>query len=133
MPSRLDRALDGLQAAGLHVHPLLAALGLTGRGHVSAGQPTAGAGAGSPSLGVLVGLALLAAVISGGLYLLSCRIWQYGPCLRCALPHQASARGGGGRSRGSRARRWGTCRKCGGTGRRIRPGARLLGFTDGGR
>lgn len=56
-------------------------------------------------------LAVLAAV-----YLLGCVIWPYRPCPRCR----------GGKSRSPSGRAWRDCGRCGGTGRRIRVGARLF-------
>lgn len=50
-------------------------------------------------------------------YYFSCKWWPYGPCLGCI--------GHPGRNRGSNARRWGTCKRCKGTGKRIRLGARI--------
>lgn len=72
-----------------------------------------------------IGLGLLAALVLAVLYLASCRIWPYGPCLACI-----------GRSRrniGSNARRWGRCRVCKGTGERLRFGTRILRRWTGGR
>ena len=61
---------------------------------------------------VIVGLAAFV------LYLIGCRIWPYGPCLSC-LGHR-------GKSRGSNSRRWGRCKRCKGSGERIRWGYRLI-------
>jgi hypothetical protein len=57
----------------------------------------------------------LAALVA---YLGCCAIWPYGPCLSC-LGHR-------GKNRGSNSRRWGRCRRCKGSGERIRWGYRLL-------
>jgi hypothetical protein len=62
-------------------------------------------------------IALGVVVVLGFGYYFSCRFWPYGPCFGCV--------GHGGRNRGSNSRRWGTCKRCRGTGRRIRLGARL--------
>ena len=74
-----------------------------GSGGLSAGQWT-----------VVIGVA---AVLFAG-YLIGCSIWPYGPCLSC-IAHR-------GRSRGSTGRRWGRCKRCRGSGERIRWGHRLL-------
>lgn len=63
---------------------------------------------------ILVGAAALAAVV----YYVSLRVHPFAPCRRC--------RGRRGRNRGSTARVWGYCRKCGGKGERLRLGARLI-------
>ncbi len=44
-------------------------------------------------------------------------LWPYSRCTRC---------GGSGKNSGSTGRRWGDCRKCRGTGKRQRPGSRLV-------
>lgn len=62
--------------------------------------------------------AIAALVLAGTAYYWACKWWPYGPCFRC-LGHP-------GRNRGSNARRWGRCKRCGGTGQRIRWGARVL-------
>ena len=59
---------------------------------------------------------VLAAVIAGG-YWGSLRLWPWRPCRRCD---------GGGRNAGSNRRRFGTCPACGGSGRKLRLGARMI-------
>ena len=49
--------------------------------------------------------------------LLRARFWPYGPCPACQDRR--------GRSRGSTARAWNRCPRCGGPGERIRPLARI--------
>jgi hypothetical protein len=50
---------------------------------------------------------------TGSLYL-----WPFAPCIKCR---------GSGRNRGSNPRkRFGQCRRCGGSGHRIRPGAKTV-------
>lgn len=51
------------------------------------------------------------------LYMLHCRIYPYAPCKSCAKT---------GTSAGSTKRFWNRCRTCGGSGERLRFGARLL-------
>jgi hypothetical protein len=108
------------------------------------GSATSGnaAGAGSSALAVAVlpswpfaGLAGIAGagasaipggwltILGGGtvllvLYLMGSAIWPYGPCLSC-IGHR-------GRNRGSYGRRWGRCKRCKGSGERLRWGYRLL-------
>jgi hypothetical protein len=131
MPSTLDRALGQIRAADLHAHPVLAAWPGTGRDGVSPGRILHLAAARPPSLGGWTSLeqdaVIVAAVIIAALaYYFSLRIWPYGPCLRCI--------GHAGKNRGSNRRRWGRCKRCGGSGQRIRLGARLLHTVkDGGR
>jgi hypothetical protein len=43
--------------------------------------------------------------------------WPFAPCWSC---------NGSGRNRGSNRKRYGECRRCKGTGRRQRPGSRLV-------
>ena len=62
-------------------------------------------------------------VLGGGtvllvLYLMGAVIWPHGPCLSC-IGHR-------GRNRGSNGRRWGRCKRCKGSGERLRWGYRLL-------
>jgi hypothetical protein len=58
------------------------------------------------------------AVVVLALYLIGCTIWPYGPCMGC-ISHR-------GRNRGSTGSRWGRCKRCKGSGERIRWGYRLL-------
>jgi DnaJ-class molecular chaperone len=60
---------------------------------------------------------LIGAVIVAAGYYVSLRIWPYRPCKRCS---------GGGRNAGSNRKRFGTCGRCGGSGRALRLGARML-------
>ena len=68
---------------------------------------TAGHGADPLSL-ILIGFAVAAC------YLLSLYVWPLRPCSRC---HGTRV------NRGSTGRRFGLCKRCGGTGRTRRPGA----------
>jgi hypothetical protein len=83
--------------------PGVGAASASGSGGLSAGQ-----------WAVVIGVA---AVLFAG-YLIGCSIWPYGPCLACIARR--------GRSRGSTGRRWGRCKRCRGSGERIRWGYRLL-------
>jgi hypothetical protein len=83
--------------------PGVSAASASGSGGLSAGQWT-----------VVIG----AAAVAFALYLIGCTIWPYGPCLSC-IAHR-------GQSRGSNSRRWGRCKRCKGSGERIRWGYRLL-------
>lgn len=65
----------------------------------------------SPGVLVLAGIGLIAA------WIISLLLWPYAPCTRCK---------GSGRNPGSNRGRWGNCRKCGGSGKRFRLGARLV-------
>ena len=60
---------------------------------------------------------IVAAIACGAGYLVSLRIWPETKCGRC---------GGGGRNRGSSAKRFGTCKRCAGSGRKPRLGNRIL-------
>lgn len=64
----------------------------------------------------LAAAAVLAAVAV--VWLVRLWLWPYGPCSRC--------RGRRGRGFGSTRTAWSRCRACGGTGERLRPGARLF-------
>lgn len=59
---------------------------------------------------VLLGLAVLVG------YVLACAIWPYASCWGCS---------GDGKRRSPSGKAWRTCRRCGGTGRRIRLGRKL--------
>ena len=84
------------------------------------------AAAAAPSLGAGkdIALLLLAVLVLAGLYLGSCRIWPYGPCLKCL---------GNRRNPGSSRKRHGRCKVCRGTGERLRIGTRLMRSWSGGR
>ncbi|MGH3682065.1 MAG: hypothetical protein ACRDT2_17655 [Natronosporangium sp.] len=62
---------------------------------------------------------LILAVLAG-LWLLSCAIWPYTACGRCS----------GGKRHSPSGEAWRNCRSCRGSGKKIRPGRRLLGPTD---
>jgi hypothetical protein len=64
-------------------------------------------------MGVLVVIALLC----GAGYYVSLRVWPSTYCRGCK---------GGGRNAGSTRKRFGTCRRCGGSGRKPRLGTRML-------
>lgn len=68
-------------------------------------------------------LAVIVVLAGGwGLYLLRCWTHPFGPCRSC--------KGRRGRKAGSTRRSWGRCRACGGSGERLRWGARLTGRRD---
>lgn len=51
-------------------------------------------------------------------YIISVVVWPYARCRSCRRS---------GQSVGSNEHRWGVCRRCDGTGQRVRFGTRLLG------
>jgi hypothetical protein len=81
----------------------------------------------------VLAIALSAALIVTVLYLLSGLILPYGPCLACAMEGLAGQRGGRGRNKGSRRKRYGRCRACKGTGERDRGGTRIIRAWSGGK
>jgi hypothetical protein len=62
-------------------------------------------------------LAALIILGAGACWTVSLYAWPYRPCWKCS---------GRGRNKGSNKRRFGTCTRCGGTGRRRRIGTRLV-------
>jgi hypothetical protein len=58
-----------------------------------------------------------AAAVAAGVPLVRARFWPYGPCPACQDRR--------GRSRGSTARAWNRCPRCGGRGERVRPLSRI--------
>lgn len=60
---------------------------------------------------------VLVGIPAAGAYYLSLRMWPYTRCRRCD---------GGGRNAGSNRNRWGPCRSCGGSGKRLRLGAKWV-------
>jgi len=71
-------------------------------------------------MGTIAALAVLA--VTAGIYYMSLRLWPYRPCRRCD---------GGGRNKGSNAKRFGRCKRCDGSGRELRAGARVLDRLSG--
>ena len=70
-------------------------------------------------------LALLGALALGAVgYYYACKTWPYGPCVRC-LGHPGRIMSPGGKH-------WRTCKRCRGSGRRTRLGARIMHTIDGG-
>lgn len=65
---------------------------------------------------MIVAYLIAAAVIAFGWWRLSLRFWPYAPCRAC--------RRRTGKNLGSNRERWGDCPKCGGSGKRLRRGAR---------
>jgi DnaJ-class molecular chaperone len=65
----------------------------------------------------VVTIVLIVAALAAAGYYVSLRIWPWTYCRRCE---------GGGRNAGSNRRRFGTCPACGGSGRKLRLGARAL-------
>jgi hypothetical protein len=120
VPSFLDHVLDEPHAADLRKLNLAPSTPGQRDFGVSAGRWPALAFTAPSSLGTGKELAgfLLLVLIAGGLYLLSCRIWPYGPCLACRVDPR--------RNPGSNSRRHGRCRVCRGTGERLRFGTRLI-------
>jgi hypothetical protein len=72
---------------------------------------SAAAHRGNPGDLVVVALVLIAA------WVVSLLLWPFARCGRCE---------GSGTSPGSSGKRWGDCRRCGGSGKRLRLGARLV-------
>jgi hypothetical protein len=70
----------------------------------------------------LIGWGLVAAVVGGVWYAVACWWWPYAACGKC---------GGGGRFTSPSGRAWRNCRRCQGTGRRVRVGRRLLTWASG--
>jgi hypothetical protein len=64
----------------------------------------------------MVGWMVAAAVVAGLWYALHCWWWPFAACRKCK---------GGGRFRSGSGRSWRRCRKCGGTGERVRLGRRF--------
>jgi hypothetical protein len=61
---------------------------------------------------LIIILVLLGAL---GYWRVSLRLWPNAACRKCNR---------GGKNAGSNSKRWGSCRKCGGSGKRTRVGAR---------
>lgn len=66
---------------------------------------------------LIVGLIAVAAAVR---YMIHCALWPLAACRRCK---------GGGRFHAPNGRAWRTCRKCGGTGGRIRIGRRIWNWS----
>jgi hypothetical protein len=60
---------------------------------------------------------VLGVIVLGGGYLLLCRIWPYAACRKC---------GGTGKHRSPTRGSWRKCRRCKGSGTRLRFGRKLL-------
>lgn len=75
-----------------------------------------------PGLSAIQWLAVFGLALA--VYLICAAIWPYGPCLGCA--------GHRGRNSGSNPRRWGRCKRCKGSGERIRWGYKVVQALKGG-
>jgi DnaJ-class molecular chaperone len=64
-----------------------------------------------------MGTLIVIAAVGVACYYVSLRRWPEKKCRRCR---------GGGRNKGSNAKRFGRCKRCSGSGRELRLGARLL-------
>jgi hypothetical protein len=60
------------------------------------------------------------AVIAAACWVVSLYAWPYAPCGKCK---------GTGRNPGSNRKRFGDCKRCGGGGRRQRPGSKFVHHT----
>lgn len=79
--------------------------------------PLAATAAGAAShLGAWLCLAAIAAAVAG-IYLASCAVWPFTNCRKCH---------GLGRFHAPSGRAWRRCRRCKGTGSRLRTGRRLI-------
>jgi len=112
VPNRPDPGLRLIACLPLGMHvaaghggaqPLAAVLGSSARA----------ARHGGGALTVVIVLAVAAVV-----YLVSCQLWPFGPCAACSARR--------GRGAGSNERRWNQCRRCKGSGQRMRIGKRLI-------
>jgi hypothetical protein len=63
-----------------------------------------------------------AVVIGGPAYYAACWFWPYTSCGRC---------GGGGRKRSPSGKNWRPCRKCKGSGTRLRTGRKIANWLRG--
>lgn len=64
---------------------------------------------------------VLAGLAAGACYWGACQFWPFTSCLRCE----------GGRKFSPSRKNWRTCRKCKGSGRRLRLGRRVWNFVAG--
>jgi hypothetical protein len=62
-------------------------------------------------------IALLVGLVAAVVYGVACAIWPFGACLRC---------GGDGKLRSPSGKAWRRCKRCKGTGTRLRIGRRIL-------
>ncbi len=62
-------------------------------------------------------LLTLAPVAWVALYAIACLVWPFGSCWRC---------GGDGKIRSPKGRHWRRCKRCKGTGARLRIGRRIV-------
>lgn len=70
----------------------------------------------------MVGWAVAGGVAAALVYAVQCWWWPYAACLKCD---------GAGRFRSPTGRAWRNCRRCGGSGTRVRVGRRLLTWASG--
>jgi len=66
--------------------------------------------------------ATLAATVLAAGYLLACWIWPFAACLTCS---------GDGKRRSPSGKAWRTCKRCGGSGARLRIGRRVWNYLQG--
>jgi hypothetical protein len=70
----------------------------------------------------LIVWAVVAVVVGVPVYWFVCWFWPYTSCRRC---------GGGGRKRSPSGKNWRPCRKCKGSGTRLRTGRKITNFLTG--
>lgn len=64
-------------------------------------------------------LALVGGLVAGGGYWVACLLWPFAACRRCH---------GDGKSRSPSGRSWRLCKRCDGTGRRLRLGRHVINY-----
>lgn len=68
---------------------------------------------------VVAALAVFGGLVAGACYWVACLVWPFAACRRCH---------GDGKSRSPSGRTWRLCKRCDGTGRRLRVGRHVINY-----
>lgn len=67
----------------------------------------------------VVAVAVLTGLAALGAYWVACLLWPFANCRRC---------GGDGKTRSPSGKAWRVCKRCDGTGRRLRAGRHIINY-----
>jgi len=68
---------------------------------------------------VAAAVTVLTGLVAGAVYWVACLLWPFASCVKC---------NGDGKTRSPSGKAWRECRRCGGTGRRLRWGRHVINY-----